>query len=327
MNTPFDRQGEITELANYPQWVHAMVAATAAIRRRVVEHPLFLQMRDATLGVAATRAFLIGTWPTIEQFPQFMALSLLKARYGRSRGEDLARQFLIRNIRVENKHADHWRAWAAACDIGLSELMYAPAPLPAHALAHWCWQVCDAEPLAVAVAATNYAVEGATGEWSAVVCSKELYENSFAPAHRHAAMRWLRLHAQYDDVHPWEALDIVATLLGNEPSEREVTAVTQAVRKSLEYMALNLDSCLAQASLPIDQAYVQTVGNGFGIGGEAVHWDQASALAPQRALSPTEFFAPTNLGSSKEPGFASDLGRATRPYILEESVEPHREEV
>ena len=27
------------------------------------------------------------------------------------------------------------------------------------------------------------------------------------------AMRWLRVHAEYDDTHPWEALEIVATLL------------------------------------------------------------------------------------------------------------------
>jgi hypothetical protein len=39
-------------------------------------------------------------------------------------------------------------------------------------LSQWCWQVCDRESLAVAMAATNYAIEGATGEWSARVCSK-----------------------------------------------------------------------------------------------------------------------------------------------------------
>jgi pyrroloquinoline quinone (PQQ) biosynthesis protein C len=39
-------------------------------------------------------------------------------------------------------------------------------------LSQWCWQVCDRESLAVAMAATNYAIEGATGEWSARVCSE-----------------------------------------------------------------------------------------------------------------------------------------------------------
>lgn len=40
------------------------------------------------------------------------------------------------------------------------------------ALAHWCWYVCDQAGLPVGIAATNYAVEGATGVWSCVVCSK-----------------------------------------------------------------------------------------------------------------------------------------------------------
>jgi pyrroloquinoline quinone (PQQ) biosynthesis protein C len=323
MNTAFVRQGDIKELANYPQWVRDMVAANAEVRHRVVEHPLFLQMRDATLDVAATRAFLIGTWPTIEQFPQFMALSLLKARYGRSRGEDLARQFLIRNIRVENKHADHWKEWAAACGIGLDELMYAPAPLPAHALAHWCWQVCDAEPLAVAVAATNYAVEGATGEWSTVVCSKELYENLFPEDQRHGAMRWLRLHAHYDDIHPWEALEIVATLLGNEPSGREIAAVTQAVRKSLEYMALNLDHCLAQASLPIYPLYIPTNGDkGLGIGHERTRRGSEAVGSSLRALTPTEFFKQT----VAVPTFATESAKPNVPNGHSGSIERNQVE-
>lgn len=249
MSNEFVRSGDIMSLDSYPAWVRKMVEDVAPARNRVVNHPLFLQMRDATLPLPATRAFLIGTWPTIEQFPQFMAMSLLKARYGRSRGEDLARQYLIRNIRVENKHADHWKEWAAASGVSLDELMFAPSPAAAHALAHWCWSVCDTEELAIAVAATNYAVEGATGEWATLVCSKNLYEQVFPEANqvRHKAMRWLKLHAHYDDVHPWEALEIVATILGHNPSERTVERVTTAVRKSYEYMELNLDVCLAQA--------------------------------------------------------------------------------
>lgn len=247
MSKDFVRKGDIMSLDSYPEWVRQMVADTEAARKRVIDHRLFHEMRDATLSPAATRAFLIGTWPTIEQFPQFMAMSLLKARYGRSRGEDLARQYLIRNIRVENKHADHWKEWSAASGVSLKDLMYGEADAPAHALAHWCWSTCNSEDLAVAIAATNYAVEGATGEWATLVCSKDLYEQVFPEGKRHAAMRWLKLHAHYDDVHPWEALEIVATLLGHDPSERAVERVTTAVRKSLDYMYTNLESCMAKA--------------------------------------------------------------------------------
>lgn len=242
----FIRKGEVTSLESYPHWVQKMVADTAQDRERLVSHPLFRQMRDAELSPAATRAFLIGVWPTIEQFPQFMAMNLIKARYGRSRGEDMARQYLIKNIRVENRHADHWRAWAEASGVPFDDLLNSP-PIPGiHALAHWCWTVCDTEDLAVAVAATNYAVEGATGDWSSVVCSRQTYENLFPEDKRHAAMRWLRLHAHYDDVHPWEALDIVSTLLGNSPDARTVERVTNAVRTSWQYMTLAVDVALAQ---------------------------------------------------------------------------------
>ena len=37
-----------------------------------------------------------------------MAQSLLKTRYGRSEGDNLARRWLVRNIRVEQNHAEYW---------------------------------------------------------------------------------------------------------------------------------------------------------------------------------------------------------------------------
>jgi pyrroloquinoline quinone (PQQ) biosynthesis protein C len=112
------------------------------------------------------------------------------------------------------------------------------------ALSHWCWYVCDRASLAVAIAATNYAVEGATGEWSCVVCSKTTYAESL-PAHLRApAMRWLRVHAEYDDTHPWEALEIVGTLLGHAPPAAEIDRVRRAVRTSYIYMEMALDQAL-----------------------------------------------------------------------------------
>src|SRR5205823_10454274 len=60
----------------------------------------------------AMQRFLVGVWPTIELFPQFMSMNLKKAGYGDSAGEDMARRYLIHNIRVEQKHADHWSEWA-----------------------------------------------------------------------------------------------------------------------------------------------------------------------------------------------------------------------
>jgi pyrroloquinoline quinone (PQQ) biosynthesis protein C len=58
-------------------------------------------------------------------------------------------------------------------------------------------------------------------------------------------MRWLRVHAEYDDTHPWEALDIVATLLGHAPAAAEIDRVGRAIRASYVYMEMALDHAMA----------------------------------------------------------------------------------
>jgi pyrroloquinoline quinone (PQQ) biosynthesis protein C len=57
-------------------------------------------------------------------------------------------------------------------------------------------------------------------------------------------MKWLKMHAQYDDAHPWEALEIICTLTGNYPSLQLQTEIRQAVTKSYDYMYLFLEHCM-----------------------------------------------------------------------------------
>jgi len=244
MTHEFRRTGALKELSSYPAWTQLMVRETHRDKMRVVDHELFAMMRDAKLPLAAMQRFLIGVWPTIEQFPQFMAMNLKKLSFGNGPGEDLARRYLIQNIRIEQKHADHWVEWGRSADLRLSDLRHSEDVEGLSALAHWCWFVCDRASLAVAIAATNYAVEGATGEWSCVVCSKTTYADSLPQEIRIPSMRWLRVHAEYDDTHPWEALEIVATLLGHAPAQSEVDAVRRAVRSSYAYMEMALDHAM-----------------------------------------------------------------------------------
>jgi pyrroloquinoline quinone (PQQ) biosynthesis protein C len=221
-----------------------VVADTERAKMRVVDHELFSLMRDAKLPIAAMRQFLKGVWPTIEQFPQFMSINLKKVSHGTSAGEDLARRYLIHNIRVEQKHAEYWVEWARSVDLELADLRESDDVEGLAALSHWCWYVCDRASLAVAIAATNYAVEGATGEWSCVVCAKTTYAESLPEHLRAPAMRWLRVHAEYDDTHPWEALEIVGTLLGHAPSAAEIDRVRRAIRTSYVYMEMALDHAM-----------------------------------------------------------------------------------
>jgi len=244
MTQAFKRTGALKELSSYPQWLRQVVKNTEREKLRVVEHELFALMRDARLPTHAMRKFLVGAWPTIEQFPQFMAMNLKKLSSGNSPGEDLARRYLIHNIRVEQKHAEHWVQWAGSVDLTIDDLKHGSEVEGLSALAHWCWYVSDRASLPVAIAATNYAVEGVTGEWSCLVCSQSTYADSLPADIRGPATRWLRVHAEYDDEHPWEALEIVATLLGHAPSPTEVKAVESAIRSTYVYYAMGLDHAM-----------------------------------------------------------------------------------
>ena len=89
----FIRTGPLLDITSYPDWAQDLVADCADARGRVVGHELFRQMRDARLGEQETRTFLAGVWPVIEQFPQYMAMNLVKVQNGRTRGHDMARRY------------------------------------------------------------------------------------------------------------------------------------------------------------------------------------------------------------------------------------------
>jgi len=86
------------------------------------------------------------------------------------------------------------------------------------------------------------------------VCSRDVYESTFAPALRAKAMKWLKLHAKYDDTHPWEALEIICTLLGRQPTRRYYELVRSRVLTSYRYMRLTLDQCLESRMTPLRPA-------------------------------------------------------------------------
>ncbi|HEU4460475.1 MAG TPA: iron-containing redox enzyme family protein [Methylibium sp.] len=240
----FIRTGDLQDIASYPAWAQDMVGSCADARERVANHALFHHMRDAELDASQASTFLVGVWPVIEQFPQYMAQNLLKVQFGRTRGHDEARRYLIRNIRVEQNHADHWLEWALASGVEREDLLHGEVPAETHALAHWCWHTCERDSLAAGMAATNYAIEGVTGDWSALVCSKTDYELSFDTSVRAKAMKWLKLHARYDDEHPWEALEIICKVMGSNPTVRGAALIRSRVITSYEYMRLTLDHCL-----------------------------------------------------------------------------------
>ena len=240
----FSRTGPLMEASSYPAWAQQLIKDCSFAKSRVVEHELYQRMRDGHLNHKVMRQYLIGGWPVVEQFAIYMANSLAKTRFARHPGEDMARRWLMRNIRVELNHADYWVNWAKAHGVTLDDLTRQQVSPELHALSHWCWHTSSSDSLVVGMAATNYAIEGATGEWAAVVCSTGAYAEGFPEEERKPAMKWLKMHAQYDDSHPWEALEIICTLAGNNPSEHLQAELRQAVCKSYDYMYLFLEHCM-----------------------------------------------------------------------------------
>src|SRR6185312_7696838 len=93
MHTRFERTGPLTELGSYPQWAQDMVADCEQAKQGILGHEVWARMSEARLDPASTRNFMVGVWPVIERFPAYMAHNLLKTRYGRSPGDNLARRW------------------------------------------------------------------------------------------------------------------------------------------------------------------------------------------------------------------------------------------
>lgn len=246
----FERVGLLMDAQSYPRWAQKLIEDCSASKQRVVEHEIYHRLRDGKLSQRTLRQYLIGGWPVVEQFSVYMAQNLAKTSFARHPGEDMARRWLMRNIRVELNHADYWVHWAQAHGVSLDDLNEQNVPAELQALSDWCWHTCAADSLIVAMAATNYAIEGAVGEWSALVCSTDTYANGFPESGRKRAMKWLRMHAQYDDEHPWEALEIICTLAGNNPPQALQTQLRRAICKSYDYMYLFLERCLQLEQSP-----------------------------------------------------------------------------
>jgi pyrroloquinoline quinone (PQQ) biosynthesis protein C len=244
MHAQFERTGALTELSSYPEWAQDLVTDCETTKKGVVDHEVWSIMGDARLDAVGTRDFMVGVWPVIERFPGYMALNLLKTRYGRSKGENMARRWLVRNIRVEQNHAEYWLNWAEGAGVAQDEVLNGAAPYGTDALANWCEEVSRSGPLAAGMIATNYAVEGATGEWSQKVYESVAYAESIPKPIRAQSLRWLQLHAAYDDTHPWEALEIVCTLVGTAPRADEVAYLQECVKRSYVSMRITLDRCL-----------------------------------------------------------------------------------
>ncbi len=231
----------------YPQWIQDIVEETEKSAQAVAKHEAWVRFSDGSIPQSKHHALLMGFWPLIERFPQYLALNLLKCSYGEHQGLSKARGWLIKNLRIEQRHAEMYRDWAECAGIPRKQLFGAHRPAASTAVTDWCWHVCEADGLSEGMAATNYAIEGVTGEWTQMVWESPDYKLFFSEEERKRAMKWIQAHAAYDDKHPVEALDIIYNLLGDTPKESKVLRVKHSILKSYDLYLLGLDAGMAAA--------------------------------------------------------------------------------
>jgi len=248
MTYDYTRTGELKALGSYPLWVQELIDRCAPAKQAVVDHEMWQHMRHATLDPESAENFLVSVWPFIERFPSYMAGSLMKTQYGRSHGDNMARHWLLKNMKIEQKHAEFWIDWAVGSGIPENRVLH-PARIVhgTELLPNWCEEVSGSQySLAAGMIATNYAIEGVTGEWASLVYESETYRQSLPEKTRASTLRWLKLHAAYDDAHPWEALEIVATIIGTHPQADVVDHLIECVIRSYTAMKRVGDLCLTQ---------------------------------------------------------------------------------
>jgi pyrroloquinoline quinone (PQQ) biosynthesis protein C len=218
-----------------PDWVIEMSGSLEPYRQAILQSRLVQQTSTGKLSLRQIRGWNIQFYPFIESFPHFMGLNLARAN------DRMSRTYLIDNIRVEKRHADQWIDMAYGFGVTPEEFFHSPILAEVEALTHWMWSVNSRGSLSEAVAATNYAIEGVTqGIATIMVRGFGKYEGIEGVQLDRKAYQWMEAHISYDDLHPFQALEIIKQQATSPEAQKKVG---QAARRSLEYLYLALEAC------------------------------------------------------------------------------------
>ncbi|PKM23044.1 MAG: TENA/THI-4 domain protein [Gammaproteobacteria bacterium HGW-Gammaproteobacteria-14] len=235
------QQYDSLTLTEHPPWAKQFWADLEPLKERIASHPLFNEMAAGTLDVACFRHALLNFYPLVANFPHYMSLALSRAVDIRQPGILDTRDWLIGNIRIEQRHLYWYRDWAIGFGITATDLDNVKPPAAMDAVNHYLWNMNQRASLAEAIAATNLAIEWATGEWSQkVVHGMRHYAKTGQAVIDRRTMAWLRAHAHYDDMHPHEAMELIKRLCVNDQDRDNAL---QAAKRGMEYYILALDEC------------------------------------------------------------------------------------
>lgn len=232
----------------HPAWAQSFWDGLMPLKDRIARHALFSEMAVGELSLARFRHALLNFYPLVGNFPHYMGLTLAKSYQTSVPGVLETRDWLINNIKIEQRHLYWYRDWAMGFGISAEALDTVTPPAAMDAVNHYLWHINQRGSIAEGLAATNLAIEWATGDWTmSVVSGMKIYAERGEARIDRRSMAWLRAHAHYDDAHPYEAMELVKRLCG-EDTELQKRAFAAATR-GMEYYLLALDDCYEKGNI------------------------------------------------------------------------------
>lgn len=234
-------------ISTHSGWSQAFLDKLTPAKNRVGNHPFFVEWAAGRLSVDHIRYALLNFYPLVAHFPSYMAVNLAKATAFYQPGVTDTRTWLIQNVKVEERHLFWYRDWAVGFGLTVDELDRVTPPPAMNAVNHFLWSTNYRASLAEGIAATNLAIEWATGEWTIQVykgIKSSTNDPSITITPR--TMAWLRAHAHYDDAHPYEAMELIKRLCDHDPDAQQ--KALHAAEQGLVYYELALDACFKYIS-------------------------------------------------------------------------------
>ena len=227
---------------SHPQWIQDLLHKSRKDWNRVTQSKLFTEITERKLPIRKLRFAVKNFYPLIESFPQYLGLMLSRMPRGGANKAALARQWLMENLHVEEKHA----SWFINLGVGFglprsdfSRPIRPPAQIDA--INNYLWRVCTQGSLAECFAAVNFAMEGPTGEWTKATREGfKRYRGAEGVDLGKDALMWVDAHAIYDDDHVEGALRLMA-IFARTPEDQQKT-INAAIR-ALEYYAMAVEAC------------------------------------------------------------------------------------
>lgn len=213
-----------------PTWVAEMDHALEPLRQAILDLRVVVDASENRLVDQEMQDFLVAFYPIIRDFPKWLELLL-------GRSPSSGRAFFEDNIRVERRHDAMWRAMGDGFGVPKERFRVAEPLLPEVQAFHgYLTEQCTTAPFALAVAATNYAVEGVAQRISEKALRGLGSNEKIGPRGRW----WLEEHAKYDDEHPIHALEIIKDCVARGDTPKDVIA---AARHSLDLMKHAMRAC------------------------------------------------------------------------------------